>query len=178
MALNDSQGALSELGNCKLTSFLRDGFEKVKEFEGWTNERMKSQLAYASAWSFLQHEQTLHLQAMIYSHPDFRFAWDNNDFGRSINSVVSITGASDPDLIFNAAPSITPQTESAQLVPVGLTASQVSERMSLDDGKLYEPAARMKYVERILSRYHRLMRLYRPYKIGQMNVIKGWKDAT
>jgi hypothetical protein len=90
----------------------------------------------------------------------------------------AITGARDPDLIFNAAPTITSQTESAQLKPVGLTASQVSEKMQLDDGKLYEVAARMKYVERILSRYHRLMRLYRPYMVSQLNSIKGWKDAS
>jgi hypothetical protein len=176
--LSDSRGALAEINNCKVTAPLKDGFQKLRAFETEARIDKKPLLAYQSAWSFLQHEQTLHLQTMIYDHADFRFAWDNNDMGRWVNQYWNITGARDPDLVFNAAPAITPQIEREQLQPMGLRPSDISERMTLDDGKLYDSDARMRYVERILQRYHKLMTQYRDYMIRQLRSIEAWKDAT
>lgn len=177
MNLSDSQGALVELGDCKATVYLKEGFAKLRRYESEA-ARFRPQLAYDGAWSFLLHEQTMHLQAMIYDHLDFRFAWDNNDLGRSINEYLPITGARDPNLVFNAAPEITDQIEREQLQPHGLNEAGVSERMTLNDGKLYIAFDRMKYVERILKRYHKLMGQYRGYMIGQLRIIEAMKNAT
>lgn len=183
MLVQDGRGALAEMGQCRVTGYLKKGFEALRDYEQLDATEAgaeRAAAAYQSAKEFLKHEQTLHLQAMIYDHPDFRFAWDNNDLGRSINRILPITGARDPDLVFHHDAAITPEVAERDLKPLGLTKDDVSERMALEDGKLYDVDARMRYVKRILDRYHRLMqdKRFRPYMIGQLQTISAWKNAT
>ena len=179
LELDDSRGALAEMGNCKATPYLRAGFQRLREFETSSNSRVKATSAYQAAWQFLNHEQTLHLQAMIYDHADFQFAWDNNDLGRNINALLPITGARDPELVFNANSQITSQIASDELGPAGLNNDQVSVKMTLEDGKLYDSGKRMVYVRRILDQYQFLMQgKHRAYMVRQLRIIERLKDAT
>ncbi len=173
--VQDGRGALAEMNKLQVTNYLRQGFAALRRFETAAPNR-RGEYARQSASYFLDHEQRLHLQAMIYDHADFRFAWDNNDLGRWLGS---FTGARDPDLVFSSAPAVTPQLERDQLRPAGLGRDDVSVRMALDDGKLYNATERMKYVKRILDQYHTLMQgRHRPYMIRQLRQIERWKDAT
>lgn len=187
LTIVDHDGTLKEMDNLKVTSYLKAAFELMHQYEKEKNTSKKANLNRKAALTFLMHEQTLHLQSMIYDHPDFQFAWDNNDLGREIEKTVNekqaivhmATGARDPDLIFNAAPAITKEIERDQLKPAGLNPDQVSVKMKLEDGKLYETEARMIYVERIVDQYHFLMQSkHRAYMIDQLKTMEKWKDAT
>lgn len=177
LPLNDGQGALAEINNCKATGSLKDGFTALKMYESDDTDTA-AQHAYNSAAAFLIHEQTLHLQKMVYDHEEFQFALQNNDLGRYLWHML---GARDPEIVFNASASIG-AAEEQQLAAAGLTKKQVIVRMELEDGKLYVTKDRMKYVESILKQYHYLMTIgrngqYRPYMIQQLRTIAAWANA-
>ncbi|MGH8782359.1 DUF2515 family protein [Paraburkholderia sp.] len=168
--------ALSEMKNCQITNYLSSGFNQLEQYEAATEDVPKKSLAYKAAWQFLLHEQTLHLQAMVYNHSEFQSAIDMNDFGR-LPVIRAFSGAKDPTVFFNASAEITPEIIEQQLKPYGLTEDDIKVKM--DDGKLYIKDDRMLYVQKILDKYHALMTSdkYRPYMIAQISTIAGWKDA-
>lgn len=111
MNLTDHRGALSEMKQCKATTDLKKGFRQIEQYEivgDSITQADKEELALKSAQSFLDHEQNQHLQAVVYDHPEFKFAIDNNDVGRRL---FNLLGAKDPSLVFNAAPMITREIE-------------------------------------------------------------------
>ena len=184
MNLTDDKGALAEIKQCRATVPLKEGFRYVEAYE-IVNEpgskELREELAFKSADYFLKHEQNIHLQAMIYNHPEFKLAIDSNDLGRRLWNLVE---TKDPTLVFNAAPMVTREIEIRELQPYGLTAEDVTVTMGLKQGKLYDPEARMKYVMAILKQYHYLMTKgrdfdgqFRLYMIEQMQVIAAWKEA-
>ncbi len=121
MSLTDSKGALMEMNQCKATKDLKKGFSQIEQYEiaeDPITQAEKEDLAFKSAQSFLDHEQNQHLQAVVYDHPEFKFAIDNNDVGRRL---FNLLGAKDPSLVFNAAPMITREIEVQELMPFGLT---------------------------------------------------------
>jgi hypothetical protein len=73
--------ALAEMSQCKLTTYLNKGFGLLEQYEA-SGAKDRPSLARSAAWQFLLHEQTLHLQKMVYDHKEFRDAIDMNDFGR------------------------------------------------------------------------------------------------
>lgn len=182
--LTDGKGALVEMKQCKATEDLKHGFRKINTFEtakSLDTKKLKEDLAFDSAEFFLKHEQNYHLQAIVYDHPEFQFAIDNNDLGRQLWNLL---GAKDPSLVFNAAPMITRDIEVRDLEPIGLTEKDVNVTMELEQGKLYKPEDRMTYVVEILAQYHKLMTQgrdfkgqFRPYMIQQMQVISAWTEA-
>ncbi|MFM0130532.1 DUF2515 family protein [Paraburkholderia sediminicola] len=167
--------ALAEMKNCQITDYLSTGFGYLEAYESAPNSK-RSSLAYDAAWAFLNHEQTLHLQAMVYDHSEFRAAIDMNDFGR-LPVLRAFSGAKDPTVFFNASAEITPEIVEQQLKPYGLTEEDIKVKM--DEGKLYLTDDRMIYVKKILKKYHDLMSSdrYRPYMVSQISTISGWKDA-
>ncbi|MGF6094875.1 DUF2515 family protein [Pseudomonas sp. 18175] len=184
MNLTDGKGALVEMKQCKATEDLKNGFRQIKAYEIGNKslpKGVKEDLALNSAKFFLIHEQNYHLQAVVYDHAEFKFAIDNNDFGRRL---FNLLGAKDPSLVFNAAPMISREIEVRQLAPFGLTEKDVTVTMKLEQGKLYSKDERMEYVKDILKQYHKLMTQgrdykgqFRPYMIQQMKVIAAWKGA-
>ncbi|MCQ0030501.1 hypothetical protein NAL89_15175 [Burkholderia glumae] len=120
--------------------------------------------------------QGLHGQAMVYNHAEFRSAIDMNDFGRR-PLMRAFSGAKDPTLFFNASAEINPNDPGMK--SAGLGADDIKVTMERKDGSLYNAAERMKYVKKILDKYHALMssQRYRPYMIQQISTIAGWKDA-
>ncbi|NWC08546.1 hypothetical protein HX776_06875 [Pseudomonas agarici] len=186
MNLTDDKGALAEMNQCRATDDLKNGFREVERYEVLPDKndeekKIKYDTAHSSAQYFLNHEQNHHLQVMVYDHPEFIRAIDNNDLGRRLWNLL---GAKDPSLVFNAAPMITREIEVRELEPYGLTEKDVTVTMELAHGKLYNPEQRMKYVKKILSQYHKLMTegrdfdgQFRLYMIEQMQVIAAWKEA-
>jgi hypothetical protein len=172
------RAALQEMNYCQLTNHLADGFSALEQYEGMRSGNLKDGVAYSAAWSFLMHEQTLHLQKMVYEHQEFRDAIDMNDFGR-LPVLRSLSGAKDPTVFFNASAEVTPEIEARELQPSGLHATDI--KATMDEGKLYLTSDRMRYVKKILDKYHYLMTSkqgrYRPYMIGQISTIADWKDA-
>ncbi|MEQ5843601.1 hypothetical protein BWP39_30675 [Paraburkholderia acidicola] len=168
--------ALSEMKNCKVTTFLSNGFYLLELYETSTDDAAKQNLAYEAAWQFLLHEQTLHLQVMVYNHPEFQSAIDMNDFGRK-PVIRAFSGAKDPAVFFNASAEITPDIAQQQLDHYDLTEDDI--KVEMGDGKLYKTDDRMIYVKKILKKYHYLMTnaKYRPYMITQISTISGWKNA-
>ncbi|MBK3470345.1 hypothetical protein JJD61_06565 [Pseudomonas carnis] len=184
MNLTDGKGALVEMKQCKATEDLKNGFRQIEKYADSKSsylQKLKERVAFKSAEFFLQHEQNHHLQVMVYDHPEFKFAINNNDLGRRLWNLL---GAKDPSLVFNAAPLITREIEVRELEPSGLTEKDVTVTMELEHGKLYKPEDRMTYVKEILAQYHKLMTQgrdfegqFRPYMIQQMQVISAWKEA-
>ena len=184
MNLTDDKGALVEMTQCKATEDLKNGFRKIEIYEtaeSLDTKKLKEGLAFDSADYFLKHEQNYHLQTVVYDHPEFKFAIDNNDLGRQL---MNFLGAKDPSLVFNAAPMITRPIEVRDLEPIGLTEKDVTVTMKLKQGKLYSKNERMGYVKKILAQYHKLMTQgrdfegqFRPYMIQQMKIIASWKSA-
>ncbi|CAB3736269.1 hypothetical protein LMG24238_06213 [Paraburkholderia sediminicola] len=168
--------ALAEMKNCQITGHLSTGFAQLELYEASSSSDERKSYAYRAAWAFLNHEQTLHLQAMVYDHPEFRSAIDMNDFGR-LPVLRAFSGAKDPTVFFNASAEITPEISHQQLKPYGLSEDDIKVKM--DEGKLYLTQDRMLYVQKILDKYHFLMTRdrYREYMIGQISTIAGWKDA-
>jgi hypothetical protein len=168
--------ALGEMKNCQITDPLSRGFGYLEAYEASSNSNQRISLAYNAAWAFLNHEQTLRLQAMVYDHSEFQAAIDMNDFGR-LPVLRAFSGAKDPTVFFNASAEITPEVAEQQLKPYGLTEDDIKVKM--DDGKLYSKKDRMLYVQKILDKYYYLMTTdqYRPYMISQISTIAGWKDA-
>lgn len=119
--LTDGKGALVEMKQCKATDDLKNGFHQIKSYEIGNKslpKDVKDNLLLNSAKLFLIHEQNHHLQAVVYDHPELKFAVDNNDIGRRLWHLL---GAKDPSLVFNAAPMITRDIEVRDLEPIGLT---------------------------------------------------------
>lgn len=176
LRLGDAVGALTEVKNCKATKPLKTGFSLLKAYEQTSDAQQRGKYAYDSATEFLIHEQTLHLQKLVYDHEAFQFAMKNNDLGRYWWHFM---GARDPSLIFNAQASITRDIEASKLEPLGLSKDSVEVTMALDDGKLYNSADRMRYVKRILDQYHMLMQnpRFKPYMVRQLTTIAGWANA-
>lgn len=167
--------ALTEMNQCKLTPYLNNGFGLLAQYEA-SSAKGRPPLARSAAWQFLLHEQTLHLQKMVYDHKEFRDAIDMNDFGR-LPVLRSLSGAKDPTVFFNASADVTPSIEETELKPYGLQTDDI--KVTMDTGKLYDTTDRMGYVTKILNKYHYLMTSprYRPYMIEQIRTIGGWKDA-
>ena len=120
--------ALAEMKNCQVTDHLSRGFQYLEAYEVTTNTETRQSLAYKAAWAFLNHEQTLHLQAMVYEHDEFRKAIDMNDFGR-MPIMRAFSGAKDPTLFFNASAEITPEISEGQLKPYGLKEDDIRVKM-------------------------------------------------
>ena len=176
---SDSRGALAEMNNLQKTTHLEAGFtllEKAEKLPVGGEER--NEALYKSALSFLNHEQLLHLQAMVYDHPEFQFAMENNDLGRRLWHVM---GAKDPSVFFHSKPEITTEILEKELKPLQLDEEKTVATMTLEDGSLYNPEARMKYIgDNVLKKYHSLMTKHpkwREYMIKHLRVLEGWKDA-
>ncbi|WP_211208497.1 DUF2515 family protein, partial [Pseudomonas agarici] len=127
MNLTDDKGALAEMNQCRATDDLKNGFREVERYEVLPDKndeekKIKYDTAHSSAQYFLNHEQNHHLQVMVYDHPEFIRAIDNNDLGRRLWNLL---GAKDPSLVFNAAPMITREIEVRELEPYGLTEKDV-----------------------------------------------------
>ncbi|PRE87341.1 DUF2515 family protein [Burkholderia gladioli] len=172
--INDG-AALAEMKQCQVTTYLSNGFALLESYEA-AGAQQRPDLAYKAAWQFLLHEQTLHLQAMVYNHAEFRNAIDMNDFGR-LPVLRVFPGAKDPTLFFNASAEIDPNDP--RMKSAGLGEDDIKVTMERKDGSLYNATERMKYVKKILDKYHALMssQRYRPYMIQQISTIAGWKDA-
>lgn len=169
--------ALEEMKHCQVTNHLSRGFALVERYEA-ADSSEKPNRAYEGAWEFLLHEQTLHLQAMVYDHPEFQAALDMNHFGLA-PVLRAFSGAKDPTVYFNASSEVSPEIIESQMRPYGLTEDDIRVRMEREDGKLYVVGDRMRYVRKILLKYHYLMSnaRYREYMIQQISMIGGWANA-
>ncbi|WP_293627992.1 hypothetical protein [Salinisphaera sp.] len=175
--IHDHAGALAEVDNCRATAPLKAGFAQMKRAENIDDPLDDARLKalYRSAESFLNHEQRLRLQRLVYDHPEFRSAISTNDFFR--RWAPASLGARTPELIFNSEATLTDDIIRNELEPARLKPEDVSESMSLDDGSLYNEDERMAYVARILDRYHRLMTKKTDYMLDQLRAIARWQHA-
>ncbi len=179
--------ALKELNNCQMTNYLRDAFAYIEAYERTNDKRKKDDHAYKAAWASLQHEQTLHLQKMIYDHPEFQSAMSKNDWARGISGIKWLSGATDPTLFFHADAQVDDETYQRDVAPYGITRDEITVRMEVEDGHLYNVGERMAYVKNILRKYHRLMtkgaesvgrHSHRDYVVGQIRTLAArWRNA-
>jgi len=179
--------ALSEINNCQITDPLREAFGFIEAYESETRVQVKQAHAYNAAKASLRHEQTLHLQRMIYDHPEFQSAMSKNDWARGYPKLAWLFGATDPTLFFHADGQVDDVTYQGDVAPYGLTRDDITARMEIKDGHLYIADDRMVYVKRILDKYHKLMtaingvngeKSHREYVVRQMRVIaERWRHA-
>lgn len=179
--------ALAEMNNCQITAPLREAFGFIQDYEARTGTEAKNRVAFNAAWAALRHEQKLHLQHMIYDHPEFQSAMGKNDWARGYPRLAWLFGATDPTLFFHADGQVDDATYQRDVAPYSLTLEEITARMEVKDGHLYVAADRMRYVEQILGKYHKLMtkgtdsrgqRSHREYLVGQMRVIaERWRHA-
>jgi hypothetical protein len=179
--------ALAEMNNCRMTEPLRNAFAYIQAYEMQTDKDDKNSAAYNAASAALQHEQELHLQRMIYDHPEFQSAMSKNDWARGFPRLAWLFGATDPALFFHADAQVDDATYQRDVAPYGITREEIAARMEVKDGHLYIADDRMKYVKQILKKYHRLMTSvsggngkppHREYIVGQLRVIAElWRHA-
>jgi hypothetical protein len=184
--LNDG-AALAEINNCRMTEPLRRAFAYIRDYETKTEKNIKGLAAYNAAWASLEHEQKLHLQRMLYDHPEFKNALDMNDRARCFPNLAWLTGATDPTLFFHADAQVDEKTYQRDVEPYDITMEEITAKMELKDGALFDVDARMRYVEVILQKYHKLMTAtsavngkppHRDYMVGQMKIIaERWRNA-
>lgn len=178
--------ALAEMGNCEMTDHLRNAFSHIQDYET-TEKDEKSDAAYNAAWASLRHEQELHLQRMIYDHPEFQSAMSKNDWARGFPRLAWLFGATDPTLFFHADAQVDDATYQRDVAPYGIAREEITARMESKDGHLYVSGDRMKYVKQILDKYHKLMTAladrsgrhsHRDYIVRQMRTIaERWRHA-
>jgi hypothetical protein len=180
--------ALEEMNHCRMTGYLREAFGYIQAYEQTEELRKKGEHAYNAAWASLQHEQELHLQKMIYDHPEFQSALSKNDWARSVPGLKWLSGATDPTLFFHAEAQVDDAIYQRDVAPYGITREEITARMEVEDGHLYDVGARMAYVQKILDQYHWLMTgvkdcraqkpSYRDYTVGQIRIIADrWRRA-
>jgi hypothetical protein len=179
--------ALAEMNHCQMTMHLREAFKYIQYFEVTEGKDEKDDAAYKAAWASLEHEQKLHLQKMIYGHPEFQSAMSKNDWARSMPPLAWLFGATDPTLFFHAEAEVDEETYQRDVAPYGITREQVKARMEVKDGHLFDVEDRMEYVRQILDKYHELMTMvadkpgqhsHRGYIVGQIKVIaERWRNA-
>ena len=178
--------ALAEINDCRMTKHLRKAFQHIQAYENTDDLKKKQERAYKAAWASLQHEQELHLQRMVYDHLEFQSALAKNDWARGIPGLGWLLGATDPTLFFHSEPAVDDEIYERDVAPYGITLEEITARMEADEGPLYDSVERMKYVKKIMDKYHRLMTgvvgvegkpPHREYMVGQIRVIARGRDA-
>ncbi|MGN6085717.1 DUF2515 family protein [Trinickia sp.] len=178
--------ALAEINDCRMTIHLRKAFQHIQAYENTDDLKKKQERAYKAAWASLQHEQELHLQRMVYDHLEFQSALAKNDWARGIPGLGWLLGATDPTLFFHSEPAVDDEIYERDVAPYGITLEEMTARMEADEGPLYDSVERMKYVKKIIDKYHRLMTgvvgvegkpPHREYMVGQIRVIARGRDA-
>lgn len=152
-----SAEALGKINNLKVSSHIKTGFSKVKEFEDETDslERPKIQMEHLLA--IADHEQRVILQQLIYNDTVFNlgimaqrtrpFSWISPDL----------------ELVFTSACSTdTPELKS--VAPEGT--------------ELEEVESRMQWIRQAAAKFHGRMQFFKFQMENELQTIAGWVNRT
>jgi hypothetical protein len=149
--------ALPKIKQMAVSSYIKSGFSKVKEFEREENERRRPAIQLAHLLAIAEHEQGVILQPLIYDDQDFIF-WLKAQRLPGVSWV-----SPGLELVFTHACTM---------------ADPSSKSVAPDDTHLEDLRSRMKWIAKAADKFHSLMQTKRSYMEGELRAMAGWVGLT
>ena len=150
-----SAEALGKINQMRASTYVREGFAKVKEFEQTADKRRLPAIQLAHLLAIANHEQGVVLQPLIYEDADFAW-WIKVQRSAWVN-----WASPNLELIFTNAC----QIDDAELKSV-----------APDGTKLEDFPSRMNWISQAANKFHALMQKKTSKMEGELSVIAGWVD--
>ena len=145
--------ALPKIKQMAVSSHIKTGFAKVKEFENQADARRHPAIQFAHLLAIADHEQGVILQPLIYDDKDFVY-W------LEVQRSAWVRWASPSlELVFSSASG----TDNAALKSV-----------APKETKLEDLNSRMKWIGQAAEKFHELMRRETTYMENELRTMAGW----
>ncbi len=167
--------ALPKINNLKVTSYIKDGFAKVKEFESAKKDKQRD-IQIKHLLIIADHEQKMILQPLIYDDPGFAAGVQLQRAAKSkTNSVENAVPAW--RLIRNIVQALTPGLELV-FASACTTSNKHLKSVAPEETKLEQFKSRMDWITSAAEQFHGLMATDKDYMESQINEMAGWYDLA
>jgi hypothetical protein len=147
--------ALPTIKNFAVSKDVKEGFEKVKEFESTNDKRQRPTIQFDHLLAIANHEQGVILQPLIYDDPEFA-AWVGAQ-----RSVILNWASPELELVFTHACS---------------TDNPALKSVAPEGTKLEVFESRMFWIRQAAKKFHGLMQQRPVFMEGELKKIAGWVD--